>query len=121
MSTPPAPRADLETLKRAVETNDTQTLLDLYAEHAEISIIDRNTPPSRPRSIRGKAAITEYLRDVGGRNLTHRLEGTVAAEDRLAYLEACLYPDGTRVLAATTLDLEGGKIAKQTIVQAWDE
>jgi hypothetical protein len=32
-----------------------------------------------------------------------------------------LYPGGKRVLAATVLDLQQGKIIRQITVQAWDE
>jgi hypothetical protein len=39
----------------------------------------------------------------------------------IAFNEACEYPDGTRVLAATTLELQDSKIVQQVNVEAWDE
>jgi hypothetical protein len=44
------------------------------------------------------------------------------SDDRgAAFTVACLYPDGTNVLCATVLELENGSIARQTVVQVWDE
>jgi hypothetical protein len=40
--------------------------------------------------------------------------------DRLAFTQACAYPDGTRVFCSAMIELEQGKIARQTNVQAWD-
>jgi hypothetical protein len=42
-------------------------------------------------------------------------------EDRVAFNEACEYPDGTRVLVAITLDVRDGKVVQQVNVEAWDE
>ncbi len=71
--------------------------------------------------LRGKEAIAEYLADVCGREMTHRIENEVVGQDRIAFNEACEYPDGTRVLAATTLEVKDGKISRQVTVEAWDE
>jgi hypothetical protein len=53
--------------------------------------------------------------------MTHHVEDEVIGEGRIAYNEACEYPDGTRVLDATMLEWQDGKIVRQTIVEAWDE
>jgi hypothetical protein len=53
--------------------------------------------------------------------MTHRVENEVVGENRVAFNEACEYPDGTRVLGAQTLELRDGKIARQVNVEAWDE
>ncbi len=71
--------------------------------------------------LRGKEEISEYLREVCAREMTHRVENEVVGEKRIAFNEVCEYPDGTRVLTATTLEVRGGKIARQVSVEAWDE
>ena len=114
-------KLDFEQLRRAEEQRDLDAMLDLYADDAEIHIVNRNTPPSSPYVLRGKEAISEYLRDVFGRDMTHRVEGEVVGEDRVAFNVACEYPDGTRVLAAEKLDLRDCKIVHQVEVVAWDE
>jgi ketosteroid isomerase-like protein len=114
-------KLDFEALRRAEEQHDLDAMLDLYADDAEIRIVNRNTPPSSPYVLRGKEAIAEYLRDVFGRDLKHQVENEVVGEDRLAFNVACEYPDGKRVLAAETVDVRDGKIVRQVEVVAWDE
>jgi hypothetical protein len=45
----------------------------------------------------------------------------VFGEERIAFNEACEYPDGTRVLSATTLEVQNGRIIRQVSVEAWDD
>lgn len=112
---------DFEALCRAAEQNDAETLAVLYAEDAEVRIVNRETPPSSPHVLRGREQIAEYLKDVCGRDIKSRIEDEVVGEERVAFNEACQYPDGTRVLTATTLEVRDGKIARQVSVEAWDE
>lgn len=108
-------------LRRAIEARDAGALIALYADDAELRVVSKDTPPSRPRVLRGREEISEFLRDVCSRDMTHRIENQVIGEGRVAFNEACEYPDGTRVLAATTLEVQGGKIVRQVNVEAWDE
>ena len=112
---------DFETLRRAIEERDADTLVGFYAEDAEVHTINRNTTPSSPQVLRGKEQIAEYLRDVCSREMTHRVENEVLGKRRIAFQEACEYPDGVRVLGAETLELRDGKIVRQVNVEAWDE
>ena len=112
---------DFEGLRRAIEGRDAETLVGYYADDAEVLTINRNSTPSSPAVLRGKEDIGEYLRDVCGREMTHHVENEVVGDDRIAFQEACEYPDGTRVLGAETLELRGGKIVRQVNVEAWDE
>jgi ketosteroid isomerase-like protein len=107
-------------LKRALEGRDAGTLADFYADDAVVRIIDRDNPPSKPRELKGKAAIASFYEDVCGRNMSHKLEMGVADNDRLAFTQSCAYPDGTRVFCSAMLELDRGKIARQTTLQAWD-
>jgi hypothetical protein len=112
---------DFEVLRRAIEARDADTLLGFYADDAEVLTVNRNSTPSFPNVLRGKKAIAEYLRDVCGREMTHRVENEVVGEGRVAFQEACEYPDGVRVLGAETLEVHDGKIVRQVNVEAWDE
>jgi nuclear transport factor 2 (NTF2) superfamily protein len=112
---------DFETLRRAIEERDAETLVGFYAEDAEVHTVNRNTTPSSPQVLRGKEQISEYLRDVCSREMTHRVENEVVGENRIAFQEACEYPDGVRVLGAETLEVRDGKIVRQVNVEAWDE
>ena len=84
-------------------------------------MVDRNNPPSKPRIVHGKPAIAMFFDDICSRAMTHEVDSCVAEGNRMAFTQACSYPDGTKVLCQAMLELKAGKIAKQTIVQAWDE
>ncbi len=107
-------------LKRAIEGRDAKALADMYADDALMLVIDRDHPPSNPHRLAGKAAIARYFGDVCGRDITHMVENGLAMGNRLAFTQSCTYPDGAKVFCSAMLDLKGGKIAQQTVVQAWD-
>ncbi len=111
----------LDALRRAIETRDGSTLGGFYADDAVLTIIDALNPPNQPREIRGHAAVAEYFDDVCGRAMTHAVENGIATTDRMAFTQRCRYPDGKGVFCATTMELAGGKILRQVVVQAWDE
>jgi ketosteroid isomerase-like protein len=112
---------DFESMRQAIENLDADQLVSLYADDAEMLTVNRYTTPSSPKVLKGKEKIAEHLRDVCGRAMTHHVENEVIGEDRVAFNEACEYPDGTRVLAAMTLDIRNGKVTRQVNVEAWDE
>ncbi|MEA2640211.1 MAG: hypothetical protein QOF51_1605 [Chloroflexota bacterium] len=111
----------LSTLTKAIETRDAAAMTSVYADDAELLVMDKIHQPSKPLVLRGKDAIAAYLKDICSREMTHRVERSVAANDTIAYSEACQYPDGTRVQCITVLELRGGKVTRQVGVQTWDE
>jgi hypothetical protein len=113
---------DWAALKRALERSDAETLIGLYAEDAEMTIVDRNRPPSAPMRLAGRAAIEQFWRDVCARDMTHAVGNEVVGDGRLSFVERCAYPDGCHVVSAMTLELgNDGRIARHLTVQAWDE
>lgn len=108
-------------IKRAIEGRDGDMLAGFYADDAVVRVIDRNNPPSRPREVRGRPAISAFWDDICSRNMQHEVAFSVAEGDRLAFSQACAYPDGARVFCLAMLELKDGKISRQTLVQAWDE
>jgi len=48
------------------------------------------------------------------------LKSGVTDGKELAFTQTCAYPDGTKVFCAAMLELQDGKIVRQTAVQAWD-
>jgi SnoaL-like protein len=111
---------DVEALRRGHESHDADLLASLYADDAESMTVDASNPPSSPRTLRGKDSIAALWRDVMSRGMTHEIQRVVLGADSLAYQVACRYADGTRVLASSVCELTGGKIARETVVQAWD-
>ncbi|MFF1299623.1 MULTISPECIES: nuclear transport factor 2 family protein [unclassified Streptomyces] len=110
-----------ETLRRSIEGNTAANLLSLYADDAELRVVDRNTQPSSPRVLHGRDEIGELLEDVYSRDMTHKLERCVMEGDTAAFSESCRYSDGVRVLSESMITLRDGKIAEQIMIQAWDE
>lgn len=113
--------ATINTLRRAIEQGEETTLVGLYTDDAEIRIVDRGRPPSKPTVLTGKSAIAGYYKDVCSRAMTHKVDEVIAGGDGVAFTEDCRYPDGVRVLSANLLTLRDGKITHHTLVQAWDE
>jgi ketosteroid isomerase-like protein len=108
-------------IKQAIESRDGRALASFYADDAVLRIVDRNNPPSKPREVKGRNAITTFWDDICSRAMTHRVETSVASGNQIAFSQACAYPDGMKVLCLAMCELNGGKIARQTVVQAWDE
>ncbi len=112
---------DLSTFKRAIEERDASAQLAMYAEDAEVTLVDRVARPSAPRVLHGAGEIQAWIEDVCGRDMTHRVQRTVQDESGAAFTEACRYPDGTGVICATVLEIDNGLVTRQIAVQAWDE
>ena len=121
MSEQMAPSLDFEAMRRAIEDSDYDALVALYADDAEFHTVNKNSPPSSPMVLYGKEGISEMLRDVCGRAMAHHVEDEIVGENRVAFNEACEYPDGLKVLTASTLELRDGMIVRQTNIEAWDE
>ncbi|MFC8970041.1 nuclear transport factor 2 family protein [Streptomyces sp. NPDC057094] len=121
MGTAAAPAFDTEALRRGIEGDRAADLLSLYADDAELRVVDRNTQASHPMVKHGRAEIGAMLDDVYSRDMTHRMDQCVVQGDHVAFTESCEYPDGVRVMSTSMMSLRDGKIVDQTLVQAWDE
>ena len=110
----------IASLRRAIEGRKALSLREFYADDAVLHVIDRDNPPSMPRTLEGKNAIGTYFEDVCGRDMSHKVEQGLATGNRLAFTQSCAYPDGTKVFCSAMVELKRGKIARQTVVQAWD-
>jgi hypothetical protein len=112
---------DLARFTRAAEERDAATQLSMYGPDATVTIADKIAQPGSPRLLRGVDEIKGWLEDMFGRDMTHSVKQRVSDENGAAYTLACRYPDGTNVLCATVIGLDGGQISEQTVVQVWDE
>ena len=111
---------DFPALRRGLEERDADVQLALYDEQAEVRLVDCVNTPRAPHLLRGRDEIRAWLQDVCSRDMTHEVQTPVVADDAVAFTEACRYPDGTNVLCASVLELAGGRIVRQVVVQAWD-
>ena len=123
MSTQTATTAtfDLDRFTRAAEERDAATQLSMYGPGATVTIADRISQPGSPRVLRNRDEIKSWLEGLYARDMSHSVQHTVKDDTGAAYTQACRYPDGTNVLCATVIALDGDSISSQTVVQAWDE
>ncbi len=112
---------DLDRFTRAAEGRDAATQLSMYGEDAVVTISNKISKPGAPRVLRGRQEIDAWLADMYGRDMTHKVQHTVSDETGAAYTQACRYPDGTNVLCGTVIELDGGVISRQTVLEVWDE
>lgn len=110
-----------ETLKRALIGRDAELAGSLYAEDAELVIINRNFPPSQPFIRRGQAAALQLWKDLCDKEMTHSVTATVIGENNFAIRESCMYADGGRVVGHVIAELRDGRIVRYFSVDSWDE
>lgn len=121
MGTTATPAFSADTLRRGVEGHTAAGLLSLYADDAQIRIVDRNTQPSSPKIVRGLDEIGAMFEDIYSRDMTHKVDQCIIQGDQAAYRQSCRYSDGTCVLTESMVTLRDGKIAEEILIQAWDE
>ena len=112
---------DLDRFARAAEERDAATQLSMYGDDAVVTINNKISQPGAPRLLRGREEIKGWLEDMYARDMTHKVQHRVLDETGAAYTQACRYPDGTNVLCATVIELDGGVISGQTVLETWDE
>ena len=112
---------DLDRFTRAAEERDAATQLSMYGPDAVVTINNKISQPGAPRVLRGREEIAAWLQDMYARDMTHKVQHRVHDETGAAYTQACRYADGTNVLCATVIELDGGVISGQTVLETWDE
>jgi hypothetical protein len=111
---------DIEALKRGYEEWDVDTLLGLYADDFELVQIDRDNPPSSPRTRQGKDVFRGMLEHCAAAGVKATVENAVAGEERAAATITCEFPGGRKVLANAILELEDGRIVREFAVLSGD-
>jgi hypothetical protein len=107
---------DFEALRLCIKRCDPDLLLGFYAGDAELSVVAADVPPTSFFELSGKSEVAKHLHAVYGQRASHRVERVVVDEGRVKFREACEYPDGSRVLVETTLEVRDGKVVRQVDV-----
>jgi len=112
---------DIHDVREHVAAGNTAAFGALLADDVEWRVIDQRTPPAAPAVRHGRDAIVEMIDGAIARGIvTHVTDGFVAG-DRAALQLMCTYPTGEHVVENALLELRGGRIARWSGVQAWDE
>src|ERR1700759_580250 len=99
---------DLDRFTRAAEERDASTQLSMYGPDAVVTIADKISQPGSPKVLRSHEEIKDWLEDTYARDMTHSVRHRVVDATGAAFTLACRYPDGTNVLCATGIELDGG-------------
>jgi len=111
---------DLEVFWRGYEEWDIDALLSLYADDVELIQMDRDNPPSSPRTRHGRDVLRGMLEHCAGAGVVATVDNTVAGEDRAAATITCEFPGGRKVLANAALEIEDGRIVQELDVLSGD-
>jgi ketosteroid isomerase-like protein len=111
---------DVATFKRTYEEWDIDALLALYADDVELVQIDRDHPPSSPRTRHGSDVLRGMLEHCADAGVVATVENTIADGQRAAATITCAFPGGRRVLANAILELEHGRIVRELDVLSGD-
>jgi hypothetical protein len=109
---------DFEALRLGIERCDPDLVLGFYADDAHLSIVNAAAPQNSPFELCGKPEIAKHLRVAFGQETSHRVEREVVGKERVTFRETCEYPDDSRFVVETTLEVHDGKIVRQADVVA---
>jgi ketosteroid isomerase-like protein len=112
---------DVHDLREHVAAGDVTAFGELLADDVVWSVIDQRTPPAAPAVLHGREAVLAALRDVVGRGIVTHVTDGFAAGDRGALELTCTYPAGGQVVEHALIEISGGRIARWSGVQAWDD
>jgi ketosteroid isomerase-like protein len=111
---------DIDAFKRGYEEWDVEALLALYADDVELVQIDRESPPSSPRTRHGKDVFRGMFEHCAAVGVKATVENGVADENRAAVTITCEFPGGRKVMANGILELADGRIVRELDVQSGD-
>ena len=110
-------RFDIGGLRRAIELGDCIYQLALYADNAEVSIVDSDDPRCPPRVLHGKPAIAKWINDVRNRTSVRQVLNPQVGVDRLVLTEECQAADGSSFDYSRTAEVHGGRITRETVTK----
>lgn len=111
-------RFDLEGLSSAIEAGDASYRLALYADRAEVTIIEAEHPGKPSQVLHGKAAIRQWLDGLGSREIRHRVVDPSAEATHVHFVEECAYPDGRELRYDCDADVCRGQIVHESVIVA---
>lgn len=114
-------RRVFEALRAGYHNRSAASIAGVYAEDAEITIINRNNPPSKRLVVRGRDAVQKMYEDICAREMTHHLENATVGAGSIAYSMHCRYPDGCEVVGLNQVTVVDGLIVRELNVNCWDE
>ena len=107
---------DLAGLRRAIESGDALYRTALYADAAELRIVDSDAPARPPQVLQGRSAIAGWIASMYGSDGTHRVLESAAEGEQIRLVEERQTADGLRVVYAIAAEVDRGQIVRETAV-----
>jgi ketosteroid isomerase-like protein len=111
---------DVDTFTRGYEEWDVEALVGLYADDVELIQIDRDNPPSSPRTRHGSEVFRGMLEHCAAAGVRASVENAVAGENRAAATVTCEFAGGRMVMANSIMEIEDGRIIRELDVLSGD-
>jgi len=106
---------DLDGLRRAVRARDAKYQLALYADNAQVEIVDADHPSAPLQVLRGKSAIREWLGWMSSQAVGYEVTDAVAGPGAVQFTEECHYPDGTDLRYRCRAEVHRGQITRACV------
>lgn len=107
---------DLPGLRRAIQSGDPHYQLALYADNAEVEIVESDQAAPPIRIFRGKTAIRDWIEGMTSDEVRYRIVDRMLTENRLEFVEQCQYPDGTDAVYVRRAEVRRGQITKEWVI-----
>jgi len=114
---------DLPGLSRAIQSQDRRYQLALYADNAELEILDGNHLGAPLQVLHGKPEIAKWLDAMSSRAVSYKVRDAVGGPAGVKFIEECVYPDGNTLVFECTAEVSRGQIkhAELTMVHGDQE
>jgi hypothetical protein len=88
----------------------------LYADDAELRIVDSDRPATPPQILQGRSAIANWIQSMYGSDDTHRVLESAADGEQIRLVEERETADGLRLVYAAAAEVDRGEIIRETAV-----
>ena len=106
---------DLNGLERAISRHDCRYHLALYADDAQVEIVDTTRPDAPRQVLQNKPAIGEWLDRISAAAVDQELRDAVVHPGGVGYTEECRYADGSKVLLECSAEVRRGQISRAAV------
>lgn len=110
-------RFDIAGLSRAIEQGDPRYQAALYADDAEIAIVDSSSNDEPPQILQGKSAIRDWIEQVCWGSSYRRVLDPQASEARVSFTEECQQSDGASYQYSCIAEVSRGQIIRETVTR----
>ena len=101
---------DLSGLVQSIESSNWRYQVVLYAEHAQVQIIDRDHPEQAPRILTGRPAIARWIEDMVAPDIVHQIVEAKADRCSVNFVHEMHSPHGTTIVHRCTGEIFTGQI-----------